>query len=315
MKISVHYANNFFLVGLTRLMTVCLVAISLISYGQKGYKTMLVHQINVEDSTKNHISLIEKYDSNGILLYQKYEGYMEDGTYGKQDREYFYRYENGRLAEKYYLTNCFIDEGVDTTRILFLYDNNKLVKEVKSCNLLRTRSDYKGDLPEYPADYAPREWVEMSIKTINYDSRGFKKEEYTHGNFSSDQNRSTYYYDDSGKLIWEKSFADSALIWTENHEYGAKKNIMTRIWELEKDDLENGEIASWANPLVWKFVYDLDESGKVIKETAYYIDNKTQKEVYNSSKSYMYDNDGKLIVYTGFGEDYKPKIIHKFEYR
>ncbi len=281
---------------------------SLALFGQTDYKECWIIQINAQDTSIKNISLIQKFDHHGNLIYEKCQGYYTDYNKGRSDGEYFYRYTDNKLIEKLFVEKSRIDNGFDTTKTTLIYEKEKLVEEKTEKFISRVNQKFEGCEPRFPENFLPKKWYLIGENKYFYDDNGMLIEEYAPEIFYSSQNRYKYEYDIDKRLINKFSYNDNTLIWTENYEYKPKRETMTRTWELD------GNYENWTNPLHWRFEKYFDDIGNLIKMEIFY-DELKNKNVFHSFMQYDYDEFNKIKKYVSFGEDQKPQIIHKYNYK
>lgn len=277
-------------------------------FAQINFHELRIIQINAQNTTKKHTSLIQRFDNNRNLIYEKYQGYKTDYQNGRVNGEYFYRYTDDRLIEKLFVEKSRIDEGFDTTKTVISYEMGEMIEEKTYKFTSRVSPNYKGCQPRYPEDFLPKQWYLIGEKKFFYDKNGMLIEEYAPEKFYTSQNRYKYDYDSEERLINRYSYDDDRLIWTENHEYNPKRETMRRIWEHE------GKVEKWTNPLYWRFEKYYDDNGNLIREECFY-DKLEDENVFHSLDKYEYDETNRLIRFVSFGKEKEPQIIHEYEYK
>lgn len=275
---------------------------------QPGHKECHVIQTNAQDTTKKHVSLVKKFDEAGRVVYERYSWYNTDYQNGKQNGAYHYEYFGDHLTEKMYVEKSRMDQNWDTTRWVYIYENNRIKKEITYKFEARIKKDFKGCEPKYPDDFSSKQWYLVKDKDFYYNTNGQLIEEYAPTVSIFAQNRYTYEYDPEGRLLYERSYSNDNLIWTEQYRYEPNKTTMTRLWEHE------GKEEKWTNPLFWTFVRTYDDRGNLIREECSF-DKLEEKNVFHSATSYAYDASGRLLKVVSYGKDYKAQIVHEYVYK
>ncbi len=289
-----------------KLIIVLLFPLSLVA--QIDYKECLVIQTNTQDTTIRHTSLIQRYDGNGNLKYEKYQDYKTDFQNGRMDGEYHYQYRDNLLIENKFVEKSRLDDEFDTTKTIFIYTDGLLTKEKTYKYTSRLKGAFRGCEPKYPQDYLPKSWLLIGDKNFYYNENRKLIEEFAPDTFNTSQNRYIYKYDEFGKLIKKLSLEGERLIWTESYVYKNNLEIMTRVWE------HKGKVEVWTNPLLVRFDRYLDDKGNLMREECYY-DKLEKNNVFHSLNSYEYDENNKLKKHVSLGEDMKAQIVHEYIYR
>lgn len=280
--------------------------ISFVGVSQNVHKSCYAIQRLHSDTTQSDTTLIQLYDENYNLIYEKKNNHRT-GLRTVINSDCIYKYSDQNLRENLCLRKSIYEEdSFDTVRIKYLYKNNLLVKKLTQVFEIRPKESLKYDL-EFPEDYNPKQWYLTNSWIFSYNNKGELVGKYDSVSYLSSQNKYLYEYYDSGELYKEYSYDNDRLIWTEIYSYSKNKITMDRIWESKK------EIRKWSNPKQWKFISFLDDTGNVILKECYLIKQETTDEFYSSEK-FEYDQNGRLLNHIIYDKERSPAVYTNYYY-
>jgi hypothetical protein len=266
----------------------------------KHFEDVQVFQYFDDDSLNGKITHSKKLDLNGNVIAEYYKDCMTDKANGYADLLEINEY-NGKnqllISTSYFET---FQKGV--VQKSFFYYNDSLLVRVESFELKkRLKPDVdkgisrQGGCNLMPEDYVKEPtWKVNRIELYQYDSLGREILSYS-PIFQTSHNRSEYQYNEDGKLIVEKSFDESRLLYTINYQYKVNQTISNLQWDDK----------NWSGT---KEIKTFDKYGNIIKESTIQSDAEW-------TDIYEYNVDNKLIRFSAYDSDGKISLTHIYKYK
>ncbi len=256
---------------------------------------------------EERICLIEQFNSHGNLLFQKLIGYKYgDQEHGIHESKY-YVYKDSLLKEIITVASPKRYRGIDTMRVVKSYEEGRLDNEKTYVYKSKLSETFKGEYPTFPDDYSSGEWALYEDKDFYYDKNNNLIEEYALAKSSISHNRSTYEYDDEGRLSIKMAYDDSRLLWTRYYEYEPNKEIIVCEWEI------TGAKESSEYSFIQAETRYLNDAGRIVRKE-YRNEGDGRTTIKNVTYTYEYDtaNRIKRMTVNNSGED--PHLIHDYVY-
>jgi len=281
------------------------------SFGQHFTKCK-IYQFPGTDSLSQKLVSEEIYNDKGRITSYYYKGYKESSSVSNTDVKNFDFYRDTLL-----ILSTSIDENGDSGKTIYSYNaSGQLIKEEFFRYEKRLRSDVDkgygrpGGCIVTAADYEKeRTWKQTSEINFSYDSRGNKiLYDATKLHFTS-QNKYTWTYDDSNRVVTYNSYDGDRLIWTEHYSYYQGGYKFTRTWYNADGSETQFNKESWDYWPQYTFTYQLNARGQITEER---VTNEKGEAISSETKSY--NANGKIARTTKFDSKGKPEITHIYVY-
>jgi len=204
------------------------------------YSHCKVYQFAGTDSSKMFVAKKINYTiGNKQILSEVYTDYKENASVGWTDGTYLYFYKDTLLKRR-----MFGDTNKDSTKALYKYDKKG-----------------KLTIEEHWSKKHKKSWQLISMINHRYDSLGNEVEYYAAEMHWDTQNRYTWKYDSTGKVLEYSSYNHKKLLWTETYWYSDTGYCFTRVWyNIDGTKKEGNEIT---------YAYKLDNKGRIIEESIF----------------------------------------------
>jgi len=276
-----------------------------VGLNQNIHKACYAIQRLYSDTTKTDTTLIQLYNDNDNLIYDKYHDHRV-GSLSRKNSECIYKYCDQNLSENLCVRkSLYSEDSCDSIRIEYLYQNNLLVKRLNYVFEARQKEKLECDLIKFPEDFYQKQWYLTNSWIYIYNDKGELIEQYDSVSYFSSQNKYIYEYYDSGELYKKYSYDGDRLIWTEIYSYSKSKKTMDRVWEPKKGTRK------CSNTKHFKFISFLDDTGNVILKDCYLIKLEKKDEFFSSEK-FEYDQHGRLLNHIIYDKERSPVVYTNY---
>jgi hypothetical protein len=279
-------------------------------------KRCIVYQFSGEDSTNNHIALIQTFNqTTGQIVTETYSNYKKSSDQWNTDGTYYYYYTDSLLTKRF-----FIGADNDTMKALYYYDINKkcIREEYFNCEK-RLRKDVEKGLGKqggcivFEEDFEKnRTWMKTNEVTYLYDKKGL----LIRKNNKQDYDR-VWKYNTLNRVVQEKAFSFDKLEFIEDYKYFDGGYRYSQIFYDRNGNPKQPNYSDIIFNPIFTSTFFLDYKGKIIKEEM-----TTEKGIKISDETTYYDINGRIskTIHRYLDKHYintneQPELTHIYEYK